>query len=243
MRTRNLAGLLAAIAMCAACVAPAEPIQRPSTGPSASLAASPQTTPAPSAAPASIPAIDPSASPVPTDAASSEPTEPPATDPPAVEPSLPPPPGDPRLAGVTSTWRGGCGAVFDGPKMFSIDDCGPTTFSGLLDSAPIRVVSGARLVVRPPDGFAFSWVSAHQPGAWTLKLATAAELAGVDGSDVQRFPTGIGTILAHGRGPDVAVVITMPTRSGVYVVEYDGPLAKDGWTFAASAWYWLVRVV
>jgi hypothetical protein len=128
-----------------------------------------------------------------------------------------------------------------GPELFGLDDCGPFSFDRLIQSVPIRVLRDARLVLRAPDGSAFSVRTAHIAGEWTVKVARAAVLAGHD--DGQSFPAGIGTVLAHGRGPDTAIVITMPADPGEYVVQVDGPLARDGWTFAEGVWFWLVRVV
>jgi hypothetical protein len=133
--------------------------------------------------------------------------------------------------------------LYDGTEIYGQDDCGPTTFDRLLRSDPIRVQAGARLVLRAAEGTAFSVVAARLRGEWTVTLARAAEVSSVDHDDIQRFPEGFGTILAHGRGPDTAVVITMPTRAGDYVVQFDGPLVTSGWTFTDGDYYWLVRVV
>jgi hypothetical protein len=236
----RIAGAVLVATLNAACVAPAPgPSERPvavaspSASPGATTASAPTTSllPAPSLAePSGQPAaVEPSVGPGST----------PEPQPPV--PSLPPALGWPRLAGVTSTWQGGCGSLYDGTKIYGADQCGPFPFDRLISSVPTRVLAGARLVVRPPDGAAFSVVRADLPGEWTISIARAAELAG--SNDGQSFPTGIGTILAHGRGPDTAVVITMPNRAGDYVVQVDGPLERDGWTFTEGVYFWLVRTV
>ena len=52
----------------------------------------------------------------------------------------------------------------------------------------------------------------------------------------------IGTVVAEGLGPNNRVSVRMPARKGTYVVELTGPLARDGWTFPGSLYYWLVEV-
>ncbi len=162
---------------------------------------------------------------------------------PASIPSLPPPPGWPRLAGITSTWQGGCGAVFFTTEEIAGDDCGPFAFRPLLASTPIRVVAGSRLVLRSADGSSFSMVAADLPGVWTVKVASAAALANARAGPTNGFPSDVGAVLARGRGPDTAIIVTMPTRPGDYVVQIESPIVVGRWTFAEGIYFWLIRVV
>jgi hypothetical protein len=240
MQTRRIAGAILTAAIIAGCVAPPPaPSERPVAVASASAGATPMASVQPRASLAEPTGTDAGSADPSADAGPSpEPTVP--TDP---GPSLPPAPGWPRLAGVVSTWRGGCGGLFDGTVQVAGDDCGPTAFGGLLEMKPIRVLAGARLVLRPAEGSAFSAVTADLPGEWTVTLARATDVAAIDNGDIQRFPQDFGTILAHGRGPDVAVVITMPARAGDYVIQFDGPIVMNGWTFVEGDYYWLVRII
>jgi hypothetical protein len=245
MRSGRVAAILLMAALSAACVAPALP--SPDAHVAVAVSPSPPTRSTGSTTLIASPRPPGSAGqPEDSGPPTANPTDSPdasTLQPPSAEPSLPPPPGRPRLAGVTSRWQGGCGALYLGTTIISEDDCGPLPFDGLIRSTPLRVLSGARLVLRAADGVAFSVVTAGLAGEWSVSIARASELAGRDDGQSGGFPSGIGTTLAHGRGPDTTIVITMPDRDGDYVVQFNGPLVRDRWTFAEGVYFWLVRVV
>jgi hypothetical protein len=192
----------------------------------------------------SAPVATPTGPPV---TASPEPTpseEPEVTTEPArVEPSLPPWPGAPRLAGIVSLWQGGCASLYDRTELVGADACGPFEFDPLLASTPMRVDVAARLVLRSPPGASYSGAAAGIDAEWTVRIAPAAALAGLEESGPDGMPTGTGTIPLHGLGPDTAIIVTAPAKPGLWVVQVMGPVTDGRWTWTESVYYWLVRTV
>lgn len=137
--------------------------------------------------------------------------------------------------------EGGCRTVYYLTEVDVGDQCGPFFFDDVLRLDPVTALVGEAVAIQAPAGYVFSVADASLSDGWSVKVAPASEVQGLQGESTG-MPSDIGTVLAQGIGPDATVSVTLPTKPGTYVVQLVGPLARDGWTFAGSIYFWLVRV-
>jgi hypothetical protein len=171
-------------------------------------------------------------------ATASPPAEPMATTP----PTMPPFPRTPTLDGHASSLEAGCRAVYYQSEYNTGDQCGPVSFDEVLRAKSIAFSPGEQVTIAAPPHYVFSAIDANLPAGWSVMIASASDLEGLD-IGLHGMPKKAGRLLARGIGPDRRVRVTLPTKAGSYVVQLAAPLVRDGWTFAPSLAYWLVRVL
>ncbi len=176
--------------------------------------------------------------PAPGPAATASPSAEPMATPP---PTMPPFPRTPTLDGHASSLEAGCRAVYYLDEMSTSDQCGPVSFDEVLRAKPISFSPGEQVTIVAPPDYVFSAIEAGLPDGWSVKIAPASDLTGLE-VGFYGMPKQVGRLLASGIGPDRRVRMTLPTKAGTYVVQLAAPLVRDGWTFAPNFSYWLVRV-
>jgi hypothetical protein len=205
--------------------------------------AAPPSTAGPAASP-STQGESPSTSATASPAITSQPSVRPVTsEQPDALPTLPPFPGIPTLGGHMSELEAGCrGTIYYKTKALHADQCGLPLFDEVLRLDRLTASPGERLLIEAPDGYAFSVADAQLSEGWSVRIAPSSALRrGVE------IPLGgmephVGHVVARGLGPNARVRVKVPAKKGTYVVELTGPLARDGWTFPGSLYYWLVKV-
>ena len=156
-------------------------------------------------------------------------------------PTIPPFPRTPTLDGHASSLEAGCRSVYHLSEYSTGDQCGTVTFDEVLRAKPIDFSSGEQVTIAAPPDYVFSAIDANLPDGWSVMIASASDLDGLE-VGLTGMPSEVGNVLASGPGPDREVQVTLPTKAGIYVVQLAAPLVRDGWTFAPSLAYWLVRV-
>lgn len=206
-------------------------------------AATPTPTPQASAPPAPSLTPAPTPTPLPTDEPEAETPRPAdATERPTVPP-FPDPPGLPTIAvedgeRLEASMRGGCGGVWYLAEMIASESCGPVGYEEALGADPIAVEPRATIaVIAPAD-----W---HIGSDLALDREWVVRVAGTDGLDgavetYREFPDG--RRLEAGANPRRVIRFEAPTQSGDYLLQLDGPMARDGFTFEGGRWYWHIRV-
>ena len=206
-------------------------------------AATPTPTPQASAPPAPSLTPAPTPTPLPTDEPEAETPRPAdATERPTVPP-FPDPPGLPTIAveageRLEASMRGGCGGVWYLAEMIASESCGPVGYEEALGADPIAVGPRATIaVIAPAD-----W---HIGSDLALDREWVVRVAGTDGLDgavetYREFPDG--RRLEAGANPRRVIRFEAPTQSGDYLLQLDGPMARDGFTFEGGRWYWHIRV-
>ena len=160
---------------------------------------------------------------------------------------MPPFPGVPSLAvgargGVESPVQGGCGSVYYLTDVVGDDQCGPFVFDAVLASKPVLAGRGQTIRLIAPPTYVCSAADAGLAEGWSVKIATASALKGVEDDQAAGIPQKLVRVLASGLGPNVNVSARTPSTAGDYVIQLVCPMARDGWTFVGGFFYWLIRV-
>jgi hypothetical protein len=225
MLTRVLA-LTVSLVLLLACAAPQD-TGRP---PLASLGQTPSLPPTPADSPSVSIAASPTETPGPSGPYDALPT-------------LPPFAGLPTLDGHRSGLQAGCrGTIYYLTTPIHGDACGLLRWDEVLRLDPLRASLRARVLLEAPEAYVFSVADAHLASGWSVRIALARALRRGTDIPLDGIASRIGTVVASGLGPNKRISVRMPAREGRYVVELTGPVARDGWTFPGSLYYWLVEV-
>jgi hypothetical protein len=203
--------------------------QEPSDPPAGSLQVE---TPAPtrSPAPSTTDVSEPSVTPI-------------ASGPDDALPTMPPFAGIPTLDGHPSGFQAGCrGTLFYLTTPIHGDVCALLPVDEIHRLDRLDVAAGDRLVIEAPDGYAFSVADARLEKGWSVGIAPLSALKRGTDIPLDGVTHDVGNVVRRGLGPDKRLAVRMPNRKGTYVIELTGPLARDGWTFPGSIYYWLVEV-
>jgi hypothetical protein len=207
-------------------------------------------TPIPPPTPTPTPALDPPATRPPDPSPSADPT--PGTTPghkpkPTLEPipTMPPFAGPPKLlldgARIVASDRGGCGDVYYQGQAVAYDDCGPHRF--VLDAPAVIIEPGAAMTFATPRHWRFSADEIDADHAWVVVIAQTADLADREAGDQESIPLGgIGQRLGRSTDPARRVQVTAPDAPGEYLLELDGELERDGWTFTEYRHFWRISI-
>lgn len=144
--------------------------------------------------------------------------------------------------GVESSVQGGCGTAFYGTDAVGGDQCGPFLFGAVLRSTPISVSAGQAIPISAPSTYALYVIDAGLAIGWSVEVAPAANLKGVEDDQAAGLPAELARTLARGRGPDTTMHVRAPSTAGAFVLQVAASVVRDGWTFADAFWYWLIRV-
>lgn len=129
-----------------------------------------------------------------------------------------------------------------GRRSVASDQCGPFAFDAVVDAPALRVSPGQELTFVPPSAWAFSVKDTGLPTGWSVVVAQASALAGVEDETATGIPETLGHTFATGSGPDAEVTVKAPTKVGDYVLQLAAPLARDGWTILDGLYLWRITV-
>jgi hypothetical protein len=156
---------------------------------------------------------------------------------------MPPFPGLPTLAGIAAGFQAGCrGTIYYLRTPIHGDLCVLPLFDEVLRLDRLNAEPGERLLIQAPDGYSLSVADTPLSEGWSIRIAPSSALKRGREIPVSGISPRVGDVVARGLGPSDHVRVRMPTRKGTYVVELTGPLARDGWTFPGSLYYWQVTV-
>jgi hypothetical protein len=161
-------------------------------------------------------------------------------------PTMPPFPGTPLLAlasgdVVDPSAVGGCRTVYYLVDVDVGDQCGPFGFEAVLASKPIPISTGEAMMFVAPPTYVFSVADTSLEKGWSVTIAPATALKGVDDAQPDGIPDTVAQVLASGLGPDATVTVRAQ-KTGDYVLQLGSPMSRDGWTFVGSFYCWLIRV-